>query len=121
MKTYIFNVSIRNSTFIEVKANNEVEAKVSHFEIGDVVELKTIPENLPHEIRKGIIDNKWEIIKVSKSGRSMYSDMMEDVFGYDIELLDKKLKYKMFVYPGDVKQSINEANINNNNYENGTT
>ena len=88
---------------------NENEAKVSHFEIGDVVELKTIPQNLPSEIRRGIIDNKWEIIKVSKSGRSMYSDMMEDVFGYDIELLDKKLKYKMFVYPEDVKQSINEA------------
>jgi hypothetical protein len=34
---------------------------------------------------------------------------MEDVFGYDIELLDKKLKYKMFVYPEDVKQSMNEA------------
>ena len=74
----------------------------SHFKIGDVVELKTIPENLPYEIRKGIIDNKWEIIRVSKSGRSMYSDIMEDVFGYDIELLDKKFKYKMFVYPEDV-------------------
>ena len=85
------------------------EAKISHFKIGDVVELKTIPENLPYEIRKGIIDNKWEIIRVSKSGRSMHSDIMEDVFGYDIELLDKKLKYKMFVYPEDVKQSMNEA------------
>jgi hypothetical protein len=85
------------------------EAKISHFKIGDVVELKTIPENLPYEIRKGIIDNKWEIIRVSKSGRSMYSDVMEDVFGYDIELLDKKLKYKMFVYPEDVKSSMNEA------------
>jgi hypothetical protein len=85
------------------------EAKISHFEIGDVVELKSIPENLPFEIRNGSIDNKWEITRVSKSGRSMYSDMMEDVFGYDIELLDKKLKYKMFVYPEDVKQSMNEA------------
>jgi hypothetical protein len=85
------------------------EAKISHFKIGDVVELKTIPENLPYEIRKGIIDNKWAITRVSKSGRSMYSDIMEDVFGYDIELLDKKLKYKMFVYPEDVKQSMNEA------------
>jgi hypothetical protein len=85
------------------------EAKISHFKIGDVVELKTIPENLPYEIRKGIIDNKWEIIRVSKSGRSMHSDIMEDVFGYDIELLDKKLKYKMFVYPEDVKQSMSEA------------
>jgi hypothetical protein len=85
------------------------EAKISHFEIGDVVELKSIPENLPFEIRNGSIDNKWEIIRVSKSGRSMYSDIMEDVFGYDIELLDKKLKYKMFVYPEDVKQSMNEA------------
>jgi len=85
------------------------EAKISYFKIGDVVELKTIPENLPYEIRNGIVDNKWEIIKVSKSGRSMYSDVMEDVFGYDIELLDKKLKYKMFVYPEDVKSSMNEA------------
>jgi hypothetical protein len=68
-----------------------------------------MPENLPYEIRNGIVDNKWEIIKVSKSGRSMYSDVMEDVFGYDIELLDKKLKYKMFVYPEDVKSSMNEA------------
>jgi hypothetical protein len=85
------------------------EAKISHFKIGDVVELKIIPENLPYEIRKGIIDNKWEIIRVSKSGRSMYSDIMEDVFGYEIELLDKKFKYKMFVYPEDVKSSMNEA------------
>ena len=85
------------------------EAKGSHFKIGDVVELKNMPENLPYEIRNGIVDNKWEIIKVSKSGRSMYSDVMEDVFGYDIELLDKKLKYKMFVYPEDVKSSMNEA------------
>jgi hypothetical protein len=85
------------------------EAKGSHFEIGDVVELKSIPETLPFEIRNGGIDNKWEITRVSKSGRSMYSDMMEDVFGYDIELLDKKLKYKMFAYPEDVKQSMNEA------------
>jgi hypothetical protein len=83
------------------------EAKGSHFEIGDVVELKSIPENLPFEIRNGGIDNKWEITRVIKSGRSMYSDMMEDVFGYDIELLDKKLKYKMFAYPEDVKQSMN--------------
>ena len=29
MKTYIFNVSVRNSTIIEVKANNEVDAKAS--------------------------------------------------------------------------------------------
>jgi hypothetical protein len=85
------------------------EAKSSHFKIGDIVELKNMPENLPYEIRNGIVDNKWEIIKVSKSGRSMYSDVMEDVFGYDIELLDKKLKYKMFVYPEDVKSSMNEA------------
>jgi hypothetical protein len=85
------------------------EAKISHFKIGDVVELKIIPENLPYEIRKGIIDNKWAITRVSKSGRSMYSDVMEDVFGYDIELLDKKLKYKMFVYPEEVKSSMNEA------------
>jgi len=85
------------------------EAKGSHFKIGDVVELKNMPENLPYEIRNGIVDNKWEIIKVSKSGRSMYSDVMEDVFGYDIELLDKKLKYKMFVYPEDIKSSMNEA------------
>jgi hypothetical protein len=85
------------------------EAKSSYFKIGDIVELKNMPENLPYEIRNGIVDNKWEIIKVSKSGRSMYSDVMEDVFGYDIELLDKKLKYKMFVYPEDVKSSMNEA------------
>jgi hypothetical protein len=74
------------------------EAKSSHFKIGDIVELKNMPENLPYEIRNGIVDNKWEIIKVSKSGRSMYSDVMEDVFGYDIELLDKKLKYKILIY-----------------------
>jgi len=101
---YEFNLG---SAVKQSKSMNE--AKSSHFKIGDVVELKNFPENLPYEIRNGIVDNKWEIIKVSKSGRSMYSDVMEDVFGYDIELLDKKLKYKMFVYPEDVKSSMNEA------------
>ena len=40
MKTYIFNVSIRNSTIIEVKANNEVEAKASalnEFEESEII------------------------------------------------------------------------------------
>lgn len=83
----------------------------SHFKIGDVVELKNIPENLPYEIRKGIIDNKWEIIRVSKGSRSMNSDIMEDVFGYDIELLDKKFKYKMFVYPEDVIMQYAEGGM----------
>jgi len=79
------------------------------FNVNDVVQLKNIPENYPYDIRNGIIDNKWKIVRVSKSGRSMNSDIMEDIFGYDIELLDTKLKYKAFVYPDEVKPYIKYA------------
>ena len=79
------------------------------YDVNDVVQLKNIPENYPYEIRNGIVDNKWKIVRVSKSGRSMYSDIMEDIFGYDIELLDTKMKYKAFVYPEEVKPYIKYA------------
>jgi hypothetical protein len=102
MAEWIFNFF--NNASYESPVN---ESKISHFKIGDVVELKSIPGNLPSEIRKGIIDNKWEITRVSKFVGD--NNRREDVFGYDIELLDKKVKYKMFVYPEDVKQPMNEA------------
>jgi len=79
---------------------------VVDYDVNDVVQLKNIPENYPYEIRNGIVDNKWKIVRVSKSGRSMNGDIMKDIFGYDIELLDTKMKYKAFVYPNEVKSYI---------------
>jgi hypothetical protein len=74
------------------------------FSVGDIVELRKMPENLPFEIRRGVVDNKWEVVRVSMSGRSMYNDVMEDIFGYDISIIDTSLKYKMFVYPEEIKK-----------------
>jgi hypothetical protein len=73
------------------------------FNVGDIVELKEIPENFPKEIRKGLVENKWKVTRVSMSGRSLFSDVMEDIFGYDIELADKSIDYKAFVYPNEIK------------------
>jgi len=91
------------------KDGGKVEDIKVGYDVNDVVQLKNIPENYPYEIRNGIVDNKWKIVRVSKSGRSMYSDIMEDIFGYDIELLDTKIKYKAFVYPEQVKPYIKYA------------
>jgi hypothetical protein len=73
------------------------------FNVGDIVELKEIPENFPIEIRKGLVENKWKVTRVSMSGRSLFSDVMEDIFGYDIELADKSIDFKAFVYPNEIK------------------
>ena len=53
MKTYIFNVSVRNSTIIEVKANNEVEAKASalnEFEESEIIHDLCKPNEMDIEL-----------------------------------------------------------------------
>lgn len=102
----IANSQKDNQIFAKGGQLTNVEEK--GFSVGDIVKLKNIPENLPKEIRLGIVDNKWQVIRVSMSGRSMYSDVMEDIFGYDIMLIDTSIKmpsganYILFVYPNKI-------------------
>ena len=108
-KNKILKQTPNNNVEFEKGGSMYTEGGGVGYDVNDVVQLKNIPENYPYEIRNGIVDNKWKIVRVSKGGRSMYSDIMEDIFGYDIELLDTKMKYKAFVYPNELKPYINYA------------
>lgn len=81
----------------KMKENFAVGGKVG-FSLGDFVLLKDIPENLPREIKVGDVENKWEVTRISNSNGDM-----QDIFGYDIKIVDPSIKYVMFVYPNEIK------------------